>query len=151
MHFFASNDLGTTWRGAPSPRSGRGAKQRELAKRVVAKQQVCEADKARAAQAVPHSLCKQWTVWRVVAGYCDFLLTDTERDTGNSPRGQNKPYLSCAGFRRAWYICTIISVALQSLGGRSSLARAHQPPASFALPVWSDLRSEGPHSLAGLA
>jgi len=44
--------LGPDWREAPSPRSGRVAKQRELAKRVVAKQQVCEADKERAAQPV---------------------------------------------------------------------------------------------------
>ena len=55
-----------SWCEAPSPRSGRVAKQRELAKRVVAKQQVCEADKVRAAQLVPHSLCKQWTVWRML-------------------------------------------------------------------------------------
>ena len=26
-----------------------------------------EADKERAAQLVPHSLCKQWTVWRISA------------------------------------------------------------------------------------
>jgi hypothetical protein len=35
-----------------SPRSGRVARQRELAKRVVAKQPVCAADKGRAAQSV---------------------------------------------------------------------------------------------------
>ena len=33
--------LGPNWRAPPGPRSGRVAKQRELAKRVVAKQQVC--------------------------------------------------------------------------------------------------------------
>ena len=54
-----------SWCEAPSPRSGRVAKQQELAKREVAKQQVCEADKVRVAQLVPHSLCKQWTVWRI--------------------------------------------------------------------------------------
>ena len=36
----------------PCPRSGRVAKQRELAKRVVAKQPVCAADKVRVTQAV---------------------------------------------------------------------------------------------------
>ena len=28
-----------------------------------AKPTSCEADKVRATQPVPHSLCKQWTVW----------------------------------------------------------------------------------------
>ena len=60
---------------APSPRSGRVAKQQELAKREVAKQQVCEADKVRTAQLVPHSLCKQWTVWRGTSpGACAMLV-----------------------------------------------------------------------------
>ena len=44
--------LGPNWRAPPGPRSGRVAMQRELAKRVVAKQQVCAADKGRAEQSV---------------------------------------------------------------------------------------------------
>ena len=51
------NNFAPSRRAAPSPRSGRVAKQRELAKRVVAKQRVCEADKERAAQLVFPTAC----------------------------------------------------------------------------------------------
>ena len=50
--YLQQTTLGPDWRAPPGPRSGRVAKQRELAKRVVAKQQVCAADRGRAAQSV---------------------------------------------------------------------------------------------------
>ena len=46
------SNIQPNWLAPPGPRSGRVAKQRGLAKRVVAKQQVCGADKGRAAQSV---------------------------------------------------------------------------------------------------
>ena len=56
--------LGPNWRAPPGPRSGRVAKQRELAKRVVAKQPVCAADKERAAQSVA-TACASSGLWLV--------------------------------------------------------------------------------------